>query len=90
MFVEVSIILAWAESSVLFLDEEEGGGLGGIRGADFSGMKIFVEKFFGGKAFVRGEGVEFPNFRGEGVGEVDFVVVRPRRGDMVSCFLGEH
>jgi len=90
MFVEVSVILAGAKSSVLFLDEEERGGLGEIGRADLSGAKVFIEKFFGGEAFVRGEGVKFSNFRGKGVGEVDFVVVGLSGGNMVCCFLGEH
>jgi len=54
MFVEVSIVLAWSESSVLFLDKEKGGGLGRVGGTDFSSAKVFVKKFFGGKVFVRG------------------------------------
>ena len=90
MLVEVPVILAGAKSSVFLLYEEEGGGLGGVGRADFSGVKIFIEKFFGGKAFVGGEGVEFSNFRGKGVGEVDFVVVGSRGGNMVCCFLGEY
>jgi len=90
MFVEVSVILAGAKSSVLFLDEEERGGSGGIGGADLSGTKVFVEKFFGGETFVGGEGVKFSNFRGKGVGEVDFVVVGSSGGNMVCCFFGEH
>jgi len=54
VFVEVSVVLAGTKSSVLLLDKEEGGGLGRVGGADFSSAKVFVEKFFGGKAFVRG------------------------------------
>jgi len=57
MFIEVSVVLAWTESSVLLLDKEEGGCLGGVGGADFSGTEVFVEKFFGGEAFVGGERV---------------------------------
>jgi len=90
MFVEVPVILAWAESSVLFLDKKERGGLGGVGGADLSGAKVFVKEFFGGKAFVRGERVKFSHFRGEGVGEVDLVVIRLRGRDMVGGLLGEY
>jgi len=90
MFIEVSVVLAWVESSVFLFDKEERSGLGGVGGTDFSSMKIFVKKCFGGKAFVRGERIEFSYFRSEGVGEVDFVVVRSRGRDMVSCFLGKY
>ena len=57
VFVEVSVVLAGTESSVFLLDKEEGGGLRGVGGADFSGTKVFVEEFFGGKTFVRGQWV---------------------------------
>jgi len=90
MFVEVSVVLAWVESSVFLFDKEERGGLGGIGGTDFSGTKIFVKKCFGSEAFVRGEGIEFSYFWGEGVGEVDFMVIRSRGGDMVCCLFGKY
>ena len=54
MFVEVPVVLAWSESSVLFLDKEEGGGLGRVGGTNFSSVKVLIKKFFGGKAFVGG------------------------------------
>jgi len=41
MFVEVAVVLAGAESAILLFDEEEGCGLGGIRGADLSGFEVF-------------------------------------------------
>jgi len=89
MFIEVPVILAWAKSSVLLFDEEEGSGLRRVRGTDLSSMKVFVKEGFGGKAFVGGERVEFSNLRGERVGEVDFVVIGSRRGDMVCSFFSE-
>ena len=64
-------------------------GLWGVRWADFSGTKVFIKESFSGKVFVGGEGVELPYFGGERVGEVDFVVVGSRRGDMVHSFFSE-
>ena len=42
VFVDIAIILAGAESSVLLFDEEEGGGLGGVGRADLSRGEVFV------------------------------------------------
>jgi len=64
--------------------------LGGVGGADLSGAKVFIKKHFGGKAFVRGKRIKFSYFRGEGVGEVNFVVIRLRGRDMVGGLLGEY
>jgi len=86
MFVEVPVILAWAKSSVLLFDEEEGSGLRGVRGTDFCSVKIFVKEGFGSEMFIGGERVELPYFWGKRVGKVDFVVVGLRRGDMVRSF----
>jgi len=63
--------------------------LRGVRGTDFSSMKVFVKEGFGGKAFIRGERVEFPNLGSERVGEVDFVIVGSRRGNMVRGFFSK-
>jgi len=90
MFVEVSIVLAWSESSVLFLDKEEGSSLGRVGGVDFSSTKVFVEKCFSGKAFIGGERVEFSYFRGKGVGEVYFMIIGSRGRDMVGSFFGKY
>ena len=89
MFVEVPVILAWAKSSVLLFDEEEGSGLRGVRGTDFCSVKIFVKEGFGSEMFIGGERVEFPYFGGERIGEVDFVVIGSRRGNMVCSFFSE-
>jgi len=89
MFIEVSVILAWVEPSILLFDEEEGSGLGGVGGTDLPSTKVFVKEGFGSNMFIGGERVEFPNFRGKRVGEVDFVVVGLRRGGMVCSFFVE-
>jgi len=57
MFIEVPIVLTRMEPSVFLFDEEEGSGLGGIRGTDFSGTKVFIEESFSGEAFIGGERV---------------------------------
>ena len=57
MFVEVTVVLAGTKSSVFLLNKEERGGLGRVGRADFSSAEVLVEKFFGGKAFVRGQWV---------------------------------
>jgi len=62
MFIEVSVVLAWTKSSLFLFDKEEGSGLRGVRGADFSSTKVFVKESFSSEAFVRGEGVEFSKF----------------------------
>ena len=54
VFIEVTIVLAWAKSSVLLFDEEERGGLGGVGRADLSGGKVFVEEIFSGFTFIGG------------------------------------
>ena len=42
VFVDVSVVLAGAESAVLLFNKEEGGGLGGIGWTDFSRGEVFV------------------------------------------------
>ena len=42
VFVDVAVVLAGAESSILLFDEEEGRGLGGIGWADFSRGEVFI------------------------------------------------
>ena len=75
MFVDVAVILAGAKSSILLFDEEERRGLGGVGWAYLSRGEVFVQKVFGGLAFVWGEGVNFPDLWGKGVVKIDFMVV---------------
>ena len=42
MLVDVAVVLARAESSVLLFDKEKRGGLGRVGGADLSGGKVFI------------------------------------------------
>jgi len=89
MFVKIAIVLTGVESSVLFLNEEEGCCLGGVRRTDFPGMEILVEELFGGFLFIWKEGVEFPNFQNEGVSEIYFMVIWSGRGNVIGSFLRE-
>ena len=67
MAIEVSVILAGSEASILFLNEEERGGLGGFGRTEFPRMKVFVDELICGLPFFDREGVEFPYFWDEGV-----------------------
>ena len=42
--IEVSVILARSEASILFLDEEESGSLGGFGRTDFPRVKVFIDE----------------------------------------------
>ena len=76
MGVDISVVLAGSESvrGILLIDEEEGGGLGGIRGAYSSQSEVFFQEVFCGLLFFWGEGVDLSYLRDEGVVEVDGVV----------------
>jgi len=52
-------------------------------------MEILVEECFGGEAFFRGEGVEFPDLGGERVSEVNFMIIGSGRRNMVCSFFSE-
>ena len=56
---------------------------------NFPTVKVLLEKVFGGFAFVRRERVDFSNFGGEGIVEVNFVIIGSRQQDMIGGFLGE-
>ena len=56
MTVEVSVVLAGMEASILFLYEEEGG-LGRFQWSDFPQVKVLVDEVIGGLSFSHGEGI---------------------------------
>ena len=89
MFIEVSVILAGVEVSILLFDKEEGGSLGRVGRADFARPEIFIKEVFCGFPFIRGEGIDFLNLRDKGFIKVYFMVVRLGWGYMVSGFFGE-
>ena len=66
MAIEVSVILAGLEASILFLNEEERGGLGGFGQMDFPRMKVFVDELICGLPFLDREGIEFSYLWDEG------------------------
>ena len=78
MFVQVTVVLTRAKFAILFLDEEERGGLRGIGWTDFPCSEVLVEEILGSLLFIGGKGVDFPNFGREGVVKVDFMVVESR------------
>ena len=52
-------------------------------------MEVFVEECFGGKVFFGRKGIEFPDFWGERVSEINLVVIRSGRRDVVRSFFSE-
>ena len=69
------VVLAGMESTILFVDEEERECLRGVRWMDLSIVKVFLEEVLLSFVFIRRERVDLPDFRGEGVVEVDFVII---------------
>ena len=90
MFIDVLVVLARAESSVLLFDEEERGCLWRVGGANLSRSEILIKEVFGGFAFIRRERVYFPNLWGKGVIKIDLMIIRLRWGDVVGTFFGKH
>ena len=89
VFIEVLIVLAGVEVSILLFDKEEGVGLGRVERADFARFKIFIEEVFCDFPFIGREGIDFPNLRDEGFVKVYFMVIRLGWKYMVSGFFGE-
>ena len=75
MFIDVTVVLAWAKSAILLFDKEERRGLGGVGRVDFSRSEVFIQEVLGGFTLIQGEGVHFPDLWGEGVIEVYFMVI---------------
>ena len=65
MAIEISVILARSEVSILFFDEE-GRSLGGFGRMNFSRAKVFIDELIHGLPFLDREGIEFSYFRDEG------------------------
>ena len=90
MFVDVLIVLARAESTILLFDEEERGCLWRVGWANLSRSEVLVKEVFGGLVFVRGERIYFSNLWGKGVVKIDLMIIRSRWGNMVSSLFGKH
>ena len=56
---------------------------------DFPTIEVFLKEVFSSFALIRGEGIDFPDFRGKGFIEVNFMVIGSGRWHMVSSFFGE-
>ena len=65
--VKVSVVLARSEATILFLDKEERGSLGGFGRTDFPRAKVFINELICSLSFFDREGVEFPYFWDKGV-----------------------
>ena len=51
MFVQISVVLTGAETTVFVFNKEEWGCLGGVRRADLSAVEVFLEEVFSGFPF---------------------------------------
>ena len=54
------VILHWAELPIFLFDEEEGGGVGTLRRADVSLLKMFCQELLQCFLFYLSEGVDLP------------------------------
>ena len=87
--VEVSVVLAGVEFTILLLNKEEGGCLEGVGRTNLSCGKVFFEEVLSSFLFIRRKWIDFAYLRHERLIEVDLVVVRSGRGDVIGCFFGE-
>ena len=51
MTIEISVVLARSETSILFLNKEERGSLGGLGWTDFPRVKVFIDELICGLSF---------------------------------------
>ena len=86
MFVDVTVVLAGAESSIFLFDEKERRGLGRIGWSNFPRGDVLIQEVFGGFSFIGGEGIYFPDLQGEGVVKIDLMIIGSGRRDVVSGF----
>ena len=56
MTIEISVVLARSETSILFLNKEERGSLGGLGWTDFPRAKVFVDELICGLSFFEQRG----------------------------------
>ena len=54
VFVDISVVLTQAESSIFLFDKEEGRCLGKVGWADFPRSKVFIEEILGSLVLVQG------------------------------------
>ena len=89
MFVQVVVVLARTETTILLFDEEDWECLRGVQGVDLPTVKVFLEEILSGFMFFRGERVNPSNFGSEGVIKVDLVIIGFKWWDMIDSFFGE-
>ena len=66
MAIEILVVLARSEATILFFDEEKRRSLGGFGQANFSRAKVFIDELIRSFPFFDREGIEFSYFRDEG------------------------
>ena len=89
VFIEVLVVLAGVEVSILLFNKEKGEGLGRVGRVDFARFEIFVKEVFCGFPFIGREEVDFPNLRHEGFIKVYFMIIRLGWRYVVSGFFKE-
>jgi hypothetical protein len=90
-FVEGSVVLHWTQLPILFLDEEEGRGIGGDGGSNVSLRQLFVQEVVEGFIFGSCHGVylAIDGFGGI-VLEGDRMILRSGWWKVLGFFLTEH
>jgi hypothetical protein len=88
-FVELSVVLAGAEGSVLLFDKEERGGLRGKGMADISFLEVVFGKRVEFAVLSRGEAVNFSPLGFESGFEIDVMIPGSRSGEASGGFFVE-
>ena len=87
MGVEISIVLAGVKGAIFLWDKEERGGLGRF-GRDYtSSFQVLFDEHLTGFHFLRVQGVDFGDLRGESWPEVNDMVVGSMRWEFFMGFL---
>ena len=85
--VKVVIILAGVECSILFLNEEEWGGLWGFGGYYMSSLKMFIDESFASFLFGGVKRIDFRNLWDKGIFELNSVIKGSmRRENVIGLF----
>ena len=66
MTIEISVVLARSETSILFLNAEERGSLGGLGQTDFPRAKVFIDELICSLSLFDREGIEFSYLQDKG------------------------
>jgi hypothetical protein len=60
MLVEAAVVLHWSKFAVFLFNEEEGGGVGALRGYYVSFLEVFFDELLEGLPFFLGESIDLP------------------------------